>query len=206
MSVAARRMAAIAAAAVMLPSLAGCWSGYEAATSQQANQAVGNGANMATGDIQVRGATWVRNATNPTEATLVATFINDGDTPDRLVKVEIQPASQMGITGGAIDVPVNGSVRTGYFSPNFVNAFQFQAFPSAFVTTTLTFQNAGTVTGDLLTVPNTGQYSGVVVSVQDQLKLIALANKASGTASPSPTSATEKVAKAKQKKAKQANG
>jgi hypothetical protein len=206
-SVATRRLAAVAAAAVMIPSLAGCWSGFNAATSEQANQAVGNGTNLATGDVEIRGVTWVRNVANPSEATLVATFVNNGETPDRLTKVEIEPPSQMGITGGAIEVPVTGSVRTGYFSPSFVNAFAFKAFPSTFVTTTFTFQNAGTVTGDVLTVPNTGQYSGVVVSLPDQQKLLELANQAAeGGASPSPTSSTEKVAKAKQKKAAQQNG
>jgi hypothetical protein len=188
----------------MIPSLAGCWSGFGAATSEQANQAVGNGTNLATGDVEVRGAIWVRNVANPAEATLVATFVNNSEVPDRLTKVEIEPPSQMGITAGAIEVPVTGSVRTGYFSPNFVNAFAFRAFPSTFVTTTFTFQNAGTVTGDVLTAPNTGQYAGVVVSLADQQKLLELADQA-GQASPSPTSPTEKIAKGKQKKAEQQN-
>ncbi len=194
MSVATRRMAAVAAAAVLVPSLGGCWSGFQSGTSQQANQAVGNGANLATGDIEVRGATWVRNVANPNEATLVATFLNNGDASDSLTKVEIEPVSRMGITGGAIEVPVKGTVRTGYFSPNFINAFEFKAFPSAFVRTTFTFQNAGTVTGDVLTVPNTGQYAGVVVSVTDQQKLLELAQQGSASASPSPTADTGKKA------------
>jgi hypothetical protein len=36
-------------------------------------------------------------------------------------------------------------VRTGYWSPNFINAFDLQAFPSTFVPTTFTFERAGTV-------------------------------------------------------------
>lgn len=206
MSVATRRMAAIAAAAVLVPSLGGCWSGFQSGTSQQANQAVGNGTNLATGEIEVRGATWVRNVANPSEATLVATFVNNGDAPDALTKVEIDPVSKMGITGGTIEVPVQGTVRTGYFSPNFINAFEFKAFPSAFVRTTFTFQNAGTVTGDVLTVPNSGQYAGVVVSLADQQKLLELAQQGTETASPAPTSDTEKVATGKKKKKAAQNG
>jgi hypothetical protein len=196
-------MAGIAAAAVMIPSLAGCWSGFSAATSEQANQSVGNGTNLITGDVEVRGAIWVRNEFNPAEATLVASFVSNGETPDRLTKVEVEPASRMGITNNAIEVPADGSVRTGYFSPNFVNAFEFQALPSAFVRTTFTFENAGTVTGDVLAVPNTGQYAGVVVSLAEQQKLLELVEGTEG-ASPAPTSDTERVATGKQKKAEAA--
>lgn len=195
MSIARRHLAGVAAAAILVPSLSGCWSGFNAQTSQQANQAVGNGTNLATGDVEIRGATWVRNALNPAEATLVATFINTGETPDRLLKVEVQPASPMGITGGALTVPTVGSVRTGYWSPDFVNAFTLQAFPSTFVPTTFTFEQAGTVTGDVMTVPNTGQYEGVVVSVRDQLKL-----QKAVARNTDDTTTTEKVVKAKKKK------
>ena len=191
----------VAAAALMLPSLSGCWSGFDAQTSQQANQAVGNGANLSTGDIQIRGATWVRNSVNPAEATLVATFINDGEAPDRLVKVEVQPTSPTGITAGALEIGPIGSVRTGYWSPDFINVFALQAFPSTFVPTTFTFERAGTVTGDIMTVPNTGQYAGVVVSVKDQLKLQRFVDKTTDTGT-----TTEKVAKAKKKKAAATQG
>lgn len=199
MSIVRRRLTATAAAAVLIPSLAGCYSGFGAQTSQQANQAVGNGVNLTTGDIEIRGATWVRSITNPAEATLVATFINSGGVVDKLVKVDVAPPSQMGITAGAVEVPTAGSVRTGYWSPNFVNAFQLQAFPSTFVSTTFTFQNAGTVTGDVLTVPNTGQYAGIPVTFLEQKQLQKFVAKVTGT-NPSDSTTTEKVAKAKQKK------
>jgi len=201
-----RRVAAIAAAAILVPSLGGCWQGFNAQTSQQANQAVGNGANLTTGDVEIRGATWVRNGLNPQEATLVATFINNGDEPDRLVKVEVQPTSPTGITGGALELATSGSVRTGYWSPNFINAFNLQAFPSTFVPTTFTFERAGTVTGDVLAVPNTNrQYEGVVVSVREQLKLQRFVDKAEEATTEDATT-TEKVAKAKAKKKAQAEG
>lgn len=206
MSQTRRRVAAIAAAAILVPSLGGCWQGFNAQTSQQANQAVGNGANLTTGDVEIRGATWVRNGLNPQEATLVATFINNGDEPDRLVKVEVQPTSPTGITGGALELATSGSVRTGYWSPNFINAFNLQAFPSTFVPTTFTFERAGTVTGDVLAVPNTNrQYEGVVVSVREQLKLQRFVDKAEEATTEDATT-TEKVAKAKAKKKAQAEG
>lgn len=202
MSIARRRIVAIATAAVLLPSLSGCWAGFGAQTSQQANQAIGNGANMSTGDIEIRGATWVRNTANPAEATLTATFVNNGDVPDKLVKVEIEPPSPMGITGGELEVPVVGSLRTGFFSPNFINAFSVQAFPSTFVTTTFTFENAGTVTGDVITTPNTGQYAGVAVSLAEQQRLQELVAQ---TNPAEDATTTEKVAKAKKKKEAQAS-
>ena len=203
MTTARRRLVAIATAAVLLPSLSGCWAGFDAQTSMQANQAVGNGANMSTGDIEIRGATWVRNTANPAEATLTATFVNNSDVPDKLVKVEIEPPSPMGITGEELEVPVIGSLRTGYWSPNFINAFGVQAFPSTFVTTTFTFENAGTVTGDVFTTPNTGQYAGVAVSLVEQKKLQELVEQTDTT---DDTTTTEKVAKAKKKKKAQAAG
>ena len=204
MSKTRRRAAAVAAAAILVPTLAGCWQGFDAQTSVQANQAVGNGSNLSTGDVEVRGATWVRNSLNPKEATLVATFIANGDVPDRLVKVEVQPPAATGITGGAIEIPTAGSVRTGYWSPNFINVFDLQAFPSTFVPTTFTFERAGTVTGDVMVVPNTNrQYEGVVVSVRDQLKLQKFVDKAEEAAT-EDTATTEKVAKAKKKKAEDA--
>lgn len=166
-----RRAAAAAVAVATLASLSGCWAGFDAGTSVQANQAVGNGANLTAGDVDVRGATWVRNVENPTEATLVATFVTGSDVPDKLVKVEIDPASPMGITGGELEIPAQGSVRTGHWSPSFINAFDFKVLPSAFVPTTFTFRNAGTVTGDVLVVANTGQYAGVPVSLDRQQEL-----------------------------------
>lgn len=191
MSIARRRLTAVAAAAVLLPSLSGCWAGFDAQTSMQANQAVGNGASLATGDIQILGATWVRNVANPSEATLVATFVNAGDAPDTLVKVEVQPPTPTGITSGKLEVPVDGSLRTGYWSPNFINALQVQAFPSTFMPTTFTFENAGTVTGDVLTVPNTGQYEDVVVTLAEQAKVqkfVNRSNEADTATSDAPTS------------------
>lgn len=173
-----RRILAAAAAAVLIPSLSGCWSGFGAQTSQQANQAVGNGASLQTGDIEIRGATWVRSTTNPSEATLIATFINNSDVPDKLVKVDVQPPSPMGISAGTLDIPNVGSVRTGYWSTSFINALQLQAFPSAFIPTTFTFERAGTVTGDILSVLNTGQYAGIPASFKEQKKLQKLVQKA----------------------------
>lgn len=199
MSITRRHFAAVAAAALLVPTLSGCWSGFDAQTSQQANQAVGNGTNLATGDVEIRGAIWVRNTANPSEATLVATFLNGAETPDQLVKVEVQPPSPTGITAGELEIPIAGSVRTGYWSPNFINVFGLQAAPSSFVTTTFTFENAGSVTGDIMTVPNTGQYQGVVVSLLEQRKLQEFVEKSAEDAS-EDTTTTEKVVKAKAKK------
>lgn len=199
MSITARRVAAVATAAILLPSLSGCWSGFSSQTSEQANQAVGNGANMSTGDVQIMGATWVRNTANPAEATLVATFINNGDTPDRLTKVEVQPTSPTGITGGAVEILPGDSVRSGFWSTTFINVFQFNVFPSTFAPTTFTFEKAGTVTGNVMTVPNTGQYAGVVVSLAEQQKLIGFVDKVNPA--DDEVTKTEKVKKAKKKKA-----
>lgn len=180
MPFARRRAAAVVAVAVLIPSMSGCWAGFGSQTSMQANQSVGNGINLQTGDIEVRGAIWVRNVDNPSEATLVGTFVNSGTVPDRLLEVTVDPPSGMGVTGGGIDIPVDGSVRTGFFSPEFVNALALQAFPSAFVTTTFRFERAGTVTGQLLSTLNTGTYAGVVVSPTEQRKLQKLAAKGVG--------------------------
>lgn len=181
MTIARRRAAALVAAAVLVPSLTGCWAGYGAQTAQQANQAVGNGASMQTGDIEIRGATWVRSTTNPAEATLVATFVNSGEMPDTLTKVEVEPASPMGITGGVLEIPNVGSVRTGHWSTTFINALQLQALPSAFIPTTFTFERAGTVSGNVLSVPDTGQYYGTPVRFIQQQALQKIVRKTGKT-------------------------
>ena len=71
------------------------------------------------------------------------------------------------------------------------------------MTTTFTFENAGTVTGDVFTTPNTGQYAGVAVSLVEQKKLQELVEQTDTT---DDTTTTEKVAKAKKKKKAQAAG
>jgi hypothetical protein len=59
----------------------------------------------------------------------------------------------------------------------------------------VTFQNAGTVTADVIAVPNTGQYQGVVVALADQQELQALA---SGSNEPTGTDAVKKAKKKQQ--------
>ena len=77
-----------------------------------------------------------------------------------------------------------------------------QAFPSTFVTTTFTFENAGTVTGDVFTAEHR--------PVRRCGGLTGRAEETSGvgraTDTTDDTTTTEKVAKAKKKKKAQAAG
>lgn len=163
------RLAAGAAVLALTATLSGCWSGFNAQTSDQATQAVGNGANAEVGAVLVRGATWVRSLENLSNATLVATFVTTDGEPDALVKVDVEPPTTTGITGGSLTIPARGSARTGYLSPNFVNVFGLEAWPSAFVPTTFTFEKAGPVSVDVLAVPAAGQYADVVTQLPRQL-------------------------------------
>ncbi len=155
-----RRTAAAALMTVALvPSLAGCWQGQNAATLSL--EAAGNGAQATSGDVQINGATLV---TGPQggSATLIGTLLNTGTEPDALVGISTDPASVTTyITGGKIELLPSVSVGLGWDSEHFVNTYGKDLVPSQFVAVTLTFERAGRMTFQALTVPPTGIYEGI---------------------------------------------
>ena len=68
-------------------------------------------------------------------------------------------------------------------------------------TAAFTFENAGTVAGDVIAMPNTGQYSDVPVTLAKQQELLEFAGQVETT---EETTTTEKVKKAKKKRAEAA--
>jgi hypothetical protein len=155
-----------AAAAVSIPLLSGCYNGFNAGTNVMA--AVGDGASVEIGPMQIRAAVWVRSATDQKTMTLVANFINTARQADTLTAVTTNPAAYtIGITNGGIKIDnlavlAGTPLRTGYNgSTNYVNAYGINVTPSGFVQTTFTFKNAGSITAQVLSVPPTGLYAGI---------------------------------------------
>lgn len=162
-----RRVTAAIATAALVPLLAGCYNGFNAGTQQVKSS--GDGANAQIGEIGIRAANWVRSLKNPTTMTLVASFINGGDTPDALQSVTTDPkALVVGITGNKVEIgkALDGlqsvsETRVGYNSDRYVNAYGLLAPDSSYVATTFSFANAGAVTVPVLTVPAAGIYADV---------------------------------------------
>ncbi len=160
-----RRTATVLAAAALVLLLAGCWQGFNAQTTLAPPS--GDGVSGAVGNIEVRSATWVRSAVNPANMTLVASFINTQTTPDVLTKVTTAPTATVEVTGGAISLNPTSRISTGQLGSTgqpgqlYINAFGINTPESSFVSTTLSFQNAGNLTLSILTVPSTGIYAGI---------------------------------------------
>mgnify|MGYP006374186635 FL=1 len=154
-----KRTAVLAASIAAVPLLAGCFNGFAAQTSVQPPS--GDGLSTQVGDIQVRSAVGVRSPLNPTDFTLSATFVNDGQTPDALTSVTTDTKGTVEITGGTIPLTKIAETRTGYNTTYYVNLSGALIAPSNYVSTTFTFARAGAVTGSVLVVPAEGIYQGI---------------------------------------------
>ena len=154
-----RRAATVVAAAALVPLLAGCWQGFNAQTNTQGPS--GNGAFGNVGHIQIRSATFVRSAVNPSNMTLVSNFINTGTTGDVLTKVTTAPTANVAMTGGQITLNPVSEIVTGQGGPLYISAFGLNTPQSSYVSTTFSFKVAGNITLPILTVPPVGIYAGV---------------------------------------------
>jgi hypothetical protein len=157
-------VAASALTLALAPTLAGCASGFNAATGIQG--ASGNGANANLGDLQIRDITIVKVDGSP-QGTLIGTVVNRGSEDDALTAVKIvEPAGTATIggtaaVGGALPLTTLSSTRIGYNTEDHVDIAGLEASPTQYVTVELQFQRAGTVQMDVMAVPPTGIYEGI---------------------------------------------
>jgi hypothetical protein len=157
-----KRSHAAAGLAVLLliaPGLAGCYSGKEATTNQQATMNSGNGVQAQIGPIHIENATVVRGPEGSKAATLTTRLVNTGPA-DTLVYATVngQPAT---ITGDQVPLDPGASISFGFDSEHWINAYGFEAGVSSYVPVELGFQNAGLVKMSVLTVPPLGYYEGI---------------------------------------------
>lgn len=126
----------------------------------------GNGVHQDVGDVDVENATIVLGPEGSKTATLLAAFVDVTGTGDRLVGVKIngKPAAIFvdGKPATTVEIKPNSTVKLGWEATTMVNAYEFEAAPSAYVPVEFTFEKSGIGTLSLLTVPAVGQYEGIV--------------------------------------------
>lgn len=157
--------------------LSGCWNGYQAQTSAQAQG--GEVASADVGDISLRGLIWVRDPKAPDTAYFSGTMITTS--PDELLSISAEPGGNATVSGAPIRVLPVEPARIGFNADASASVTGVPDEPSPFLNTTLTFKNAGTVTVSVLVVPGEGPYAEVVTGSKDA----GASAEASASASPS---------------------
>lgn len=140
--------------------LAGCFNGPGATTTMQSGQATGNGVQAQAGLVRIENATLVTGPEGSSSATLMMRIVNQGPESDRLLAATIGGVRAT-ITGESVDLPPGTSIPFAYESDLYVNSYEFDAPPSAFVDVTLIFEKAGDATMQVLTVPPMSFYEGI---------------------------------------------
>ena len=127
----------------------------------QSAQLTGNGVQAQAGDIRAENLTLVLGPEGSSSATLIARIVNGGPEPDVLLTVLIDdvPAA---ITSDEVLLEPGASIGFGFDSDLWINAYQFDAAVSTYVPVVLQFAEAGIVETEVLTVPPTGMYEGIV--------------------------------------------
>jgi hypothetical protein len=127
----------------------------------QSAQLTGNGVQVQVGDIRAENLTLVLGPEGTSSATLIARIVNGGPQPDALLSVLIGgiPAA---ITSDEVLLDPGASIGFGFDADLWINAYQFDAAVSTYVPVALQFAEAGIVEADVLTVPPTGIYEGIV--------------------------------------------
>jgi len=152
--------------ALSLPALAlsltGCFNGQQATTNVQATQVSGDGVSGEVGAMKVNNATLVLGPTDSKSATLIMTISNVGTADDSLVSVSVAGTRSNLVPSAEILVKPNSSASFGYVGAAYsANAAGFETSASTYVTVTLTFKTAGTLTLSVLTVTADGIYAGI---------------------------------------------
>ncbi len=158
-----RRVVALGLAAVMLPGLAGCWSGPDAATTTQ--PASGDGTQVDSADITLDSATIVAGDPGSGKAAFLGTVYNPTHEPDQVLSITADGVRAK-LTPEAIDVRPLGAVaiQTGKESTPSEPAaaadfLGFQGKTGTYVDVEVTFRTAGEQSFTALVVPPSGFYA-----------------------------------------------
>lgn len=158
--------ALVALALIAAPALTGCWNGPRATTTVQATMNTGNGVEARQGAIDVENATLVLGPEGSTSATLIMRVVNTGPEADALTYITINGVqaqiSEPGVAADSgADIGPGESIPFGYEAQRWINTYELEVEPSAWVPVELGFQNAGLLTMNVLTVPAAGYYAGI---------------------------------------------
>jgi len=161
-----RLVAAGALLLLVLPTTTGCWNGPRATTTVQASMNTGNGVEARQGTIDIENATLVLGPEGSKSATLVMRLVNVGPEADALTYITINGVpveiSMPGVAADSgADIGPGESISFGYEADRWINTYELDVEPSAYVPVELGFQNAGLAKLSVLTVPPVGYYEGI---------------------------------------------
>jgi hypothetical protein len=117
-----------------------------------------NGSAGQVGEIAVRNLLLLQDNANPPATSLIGGLVNDGDVPDTLTGVSVAGASPIPAT--SITVPGRGLVTPGVGSGPTINVPGATFRPGVLTKVTLTFQDSGQLTLDVLVMPPNGPSNG----------------------------------------------
>lgn len=150
------RLAAVAIAALMVPGVAGCWSGNNAATTVQS--ASGDGTQVDGSDITIDSATLVAGDAGSGKAAFLATVYNPTTTPDELVSITADGVEAK-LTPSPLPIPPLGAVAIQTGKTAQADFAGLEAETGTYVDVTMVFANAGEQTFTALLVPPAGFYA-----------------------------------------------
>lgn len=153
------RTAALAACAAL--TLSGCGSvGHDSIPVSVGGAAYGKAGDILLRNVFVLGPKPGQTIPRGGKAALFVALVNDGDRPDRLVRVAAPgSAARAPITGGGLDAPVRRLVGTGPTPSVTLAGLATSLYGSPSLRVTFTFRNAGPVTLDVPVMTATGPYS-----------------------------------------------
>jgi RimK family alpha-L-glutamate ligase len=154
-----RGLAALLTAAV-LPVLAGCGAGFDAASLQWPEGK--HGTSGQAGDVLIRNAVLVANGSPGADtASFVAAFVNTGAEPETLVSVTGGGDTAGEIEGRSIEIPADGVAGATWAGRPAVTLRQLgdDGLPGKVVPVTLFFERSGAVTLELPVRAPTGVYA-----------------------------------------------
>jgi len=150
------RLVALGLTALLVPGLAGCWSGNQAATTMQS--ASGDGTQITTTDITIDSATIVAGDPGSGKAAFLGTVYNPTDKEDALLSV-VADGVQAKLTPEPVPVRAQEAVPIQTGRPVTADLAGMTAAAGEYVEVSMTFQNAGKRTFSALVVPPSGFYA-----------------------------------------------
>jgi hypothetical protein len=139
-------------------SLSSCGAGFDASTMQ--TQPAGPGVYSKIGAIDVQNAVIVRSTENT--ATLIVTFINTGEEPEKLLSFTVSgptPQSIVNDFSDQLEIPAKGFVAVGSPGQPRIDLIGYAPAESSYVKVSFLFEKAGELRLSLLTVPATSTFA-----------------------------------------------
>lgn len=156
-------VAALLSAAVLV--LSGCATGFNAATNAQGDS--GNGRSVDVGAIQIRNATVVADAADPSRATVLMTVINTDDAIDDVLN-GVAVADSVSIAG-EVSIPLSSKdvVNVGFDSEYriVITSVGNELKPGTYVNLSFQFASGQSVPMSLLINDKSGFYEEIEIPV-----------------------------------------